>query len=86
MKIVIAPDSYKGSLSALEVGKAIREGILKIDAGIETILVPMADGGEGTVQSLVDASEGKIVELIVHEPLFRKIKSFYGIMGDGKHL
>jgi len=84
MKIVIAPDSYKGSLSALEVARAIERGIKKVDTGIETILVPMADGGEGTVQSLVDVSEGKIVELIVHDPLFRKIKSFYGIMGDGK--
>jgi len=84
MKIVIAPDSYKGSLSALQVAEAIERGIKKVDSGIETILVPMADGGEGTVQSLVDASEGRIVELIVHDPLFRKIKSFYGIMGDGK--
>lgn len=84
MKIVIAPDSYKGSLSSLEVALAIERGIKKVDSGIKTILVPMADGGEGTIQSLVDASEGKIVELIVHDPLFRKIKSFYGIMGDGK--
>jgi len=84
MKIVIAPDSYKGSLSALEVAQAIQKGIKKVDNGIETVLVPMADGGEGTVQSLVDASEGRIVECLVHDPLFRKIKSFYGIMGDGK--
>lgn len=84
MKILIAPDSYKGSLSALEVAKAIKAGIDKVDPGIETILVPMADGGEGTVQSLIDASGGKIVEHFVHDPFFRKIKSFYGIMGDGK--
>jgi glycerate 2-kinase len=84
IKIVIAPDSFKGSLSALEVGKAIRVGILKVDAGIETVLVPMADGGEGTVQSLIDASGGMIIQTIVHDPLFRAINSFYGIMGDGK--
>ncbi len=84
IKIVIAPDSFKGSLSALEVGKAIREGILKVDAGIETVLVPMADGGEGTIQSLMDASGGKTIQITVNDPLFRKIKSFYGIMGDGK--
>ncbi|MBV5348942.1 glycerate kinase [bacterium] len=84
MKIVIAPDSFKGSLSALEVARAIERGIKKVDSGIETILVPMADGGEGTVQSLIDVSGGKIVELIVHDPLFREIKSFYGIMGDGE--
>jgi len=84
MKILIAPDSFKGSLSALEVAAAIQKGIKKTDTSIETILVPMADGGEGTVQSLVDATDGKIIELSVHDPLFREIKSFYGIMGDGK--
>ncbi len=84
MKIVIAPDSFKGSLSAYEVAKSIQKGILNVDESIETVIVPMADGGEGTVQSLVDASGGEIVELVVHDPLFRKIKSFYGIMGDGK--
>lgn len=84
MKIVIAPDSFKGSLSAFEVAKSIQKGILNVDESIETVIVPMADGGEGTVQSLIDASGGEIVELMVHDPLFRKIKSFYGIMGDGK--
>ena len=84
MKIVIAPDSFKGSLSALEVARAIERGIKNVDTGIETILVPMADGGEGTVQSLIDVSEGKIIELTIHDPLFREINSFYGIMGDGE--
>jgi glycerate kinase len=83
MKIVIAPDSFKGSLTALEVAESIQRGIKNIDESIETIIVPMADGGEGTVQSLIDASGGKIIELTVHDPLFRKINSFYGIMGDG---
>jgi glycerate 2-kinase len=83
MKIIIAPDSFKGSLSAFEVAKSIQRGIIKIDESIETVIVPMADGGEGTVQSLIDASDGEIVELTVHDPLFREIKSFYGIMGDG---
>lgn len=84
MKIVIAPDSYKDSLSALEVATAIQDGITIVNPKIQTVCVPMADGGEGTVQSLVDASEGKIVELTVHDPLNRVIQSFYGIMGDGK--
>ena len=84
MKIIIAPDSFKGSLSALEVARAIQKGIKNADTTIETVVVPMADGGEGTVQSLVDATDGRIIELNVHDPLFRKIKSFYGIMGDGK--
>jgi glycerate kinase len=84
MKIVIAPDSFKGSLSAFEVAKSIQRGIKNVDETIETIIVPLADGGEGTVQSLIDASGGKIVEITVHDPLFREIRSFYGIMGDGK--
>jgi glycerate kinase len=84
VKIIIAPDSFKGCLSALEVASAIQKGIGNIDSSIETILVPMADGGEGTVQSLVDATGGIIIEHSVHDPLFREIKSFYGIMGDGK--
>ena len=83
MKIIIAPDSFKGSLSAFEVAKSIQRGIIKIDETIETVVVPMADGGEGTVQSLIDASGGEIIELTLHDPLFREIKSFYGIMGDG---
>ena len=83
MKIVIAPDSFKGSLTALEVAESIEKGIKNVDESIETLIVPMADGGEGTVQSLIDASGGKIIELIVNDPLFRKINSFYGIMGDG---
>lgn len=55
-----------------------------MDANIETVIVPMADGGEGTVQSLIDASEGVMVAAKVHDPLLRPFKSFYGIMGDGK--
>ena len=83
MKVVIAPDSFKGSLSAFEVAKAIQRGIKTVDESIETVIVPMADGGEGTVQSLIDASGGNIIELMAYDPLFRKINSFYGIMGDG---
>jgi glycerate kinase len=84
MKIVIAPDSFKGSLTALEVAKCIEKGIKKVDARIETVIVPMADGGEGTVQSLIDVSNGKLIDARVHDPLFRLAESFYGIMGDGK--
>ncbi len=82
MKIVIAPDSFKGSLSAFEVAKSIQKGIANVDENIETIIVPLADGGEGTVQSLIDASGGQLVKAIVHDPLFREIEAFYGIMGD----
>jgi glycerate kinase len=83
MKIVVAPDSYKGSLSAQEVADAIEKGLKKVDSSIDVVKVPMADGGEGTVQSLVDASNGKLVTLKVMDPLMREIDSFYGILGDG---
>lgn len=83
MKIVIASDSYKGSLTAKEVADAIEKGILGYDEEFEIIKVPMADGGEGTVQSLVDATGGEIITLKVKDPLLREVDSFYGILGGG---
>lgn len=84
MKIVIAPDSYKGSLTAMEVADSIEKGILKVvnDPIIEKI--PMADGGEGTVQSLVDSTGGKIIYKSVKGPVLKDVNAFYGILGDGK--
>jgi glycerate 2-kinase len=84
MKILIAPDSFKECLSAKEVGKAIERGIKKVLNTIDTFVLPMADGGEGTVESLTDASKGEIVRVRVHDPLMRKIDAFYGILGDKK--
>jgi len=84
MKIVIAPDSYKGSLTAKEVAEAIERGINRLKSNIFIDKVPMADGGEGTVQSLVDATGGTIVYTKVFDPLMREIESFYGILGDKK--
>jgi glycerate 2-kinase len=84
MKIVIAPDSFKGSLTAKEVADAIERGINKVNKNIYIEKVPMADGGEGTVQSLVDATGGKIVSTVVFNPLMEEINSFYGILGDNK--
>lgn len=81
-KIVIAPDSFKGSLTAKEVADCIEKGINKIVDNVEIVKVPIADGGEGTVQSLVDATDGKIINLKVHGPLCKKVDSFYGILGD----
>ncbi|SHJ27864.1 glycerate kinase [Geosporobacter subterraneus DSM 17957] len=84
MKIIIAPDSFKGSLSAKAVADAIEIGIRRVVHDVEIIKVPMADGGEGTVQSLVDATGGRMVSLRVLDPLCREINSFYGILGDDK--
>jgi len=83
MKIVIAPDSFKGSLSALEVCESIEKGIRKVLGRAEIVKVPMADGGEGSVQSLVDATGGKLINLKVKDPLMRPVEAFYGILGDG---
>jgi len=83
MKIIIAPDSFKGSLSALEVCENIEKGIRKVFGTAEIVKVPMADGGEGTVQSLVDATGGKIITLKVKGPLLKEVDAFYGILGDG---
>lgn len=82
MKVVIAPDSYKGSLTAMEVANCIEEGIKRYNKNIEAVKVPMADGGEGTVQALVDATGGRIINLKVCDPLLREVDSFYGILGD----
>lgn len=83
MKIIIAPDSYKESLTAMEVAEAIEIGFKKIFADAEYVKLPMADGGEGTVQSLVDATEGSIVTCQVTGPLGQQVEGFYGLMGDG---
>lgn len=83
-KIVIAPDSFKESLTALEVATAIKEGFKQVYADDEYILIPMADGGEGTVQSIVDATNGVIKEVEVTGPLFKKVKAQYGLSGDKK--
>ena len=84
MKILVAPDSFKGSLTAMEVSENIKRGINKADPGIDVDLLPMADGGEGTVQSLVDATEGEIIEKEVTGPLGERVKAFYGILGGGE--
>ncbi|MBO8171325.1 MAG: glycerate kinase [Bacillaceae bacterium] len=84
MKIVIAPDSFKGSMTAREASEAIKQGILRVNPHIDTVLFPMADGGEGTVESLVSATGGTIIHTTATDPLGREIEAFYGILGDGE--
>ncbi|EEW54144.1 glycerate kinase [Limosilactobacillus antri] len=81
MKIVIAPDSFKGSLTAKQVAEAIRTGVARIFPQVDYELVPMADGGEGTVQSLVDATQGRLITKTVHNPLDHGVKKI--ILGIG---
>ncbi len=83
MKFVIAPDSFKNSLSAKEVATAMKEGLSRIFPQAEYTLVPMADGGEGTVQSLVDATNGHLIHRNVTGPLGTPVDAYYGILGDG---
>ena len=82
MKAVIAIDSFKGSLSSLEAGKAAAEGIKRIFPNAETIIRPVADGGEGTVEALVAGMNGQLRETEVTDPLGRKITAKYGILPD----
>lgn len=84
MKIVIAPDSFKESLTALEVAQAIQQGLARILPAAEYQLVPMADGGEGTVQSLVDATQGQLRQTAVIAPLGNQVEAAWGISGDGQ--
>lgn len=84
MKIVIAPDSFKENLTSLQVASCIEKGIRRVLPKARCIKVPMADGGEGTVQSLVDATGGKIVSKQVTGPMGKPVRARYGILGDGK--
>ena len=83
MKIVIAPQSFKGTLTARKVADAIAEGIRRVPADTETVLLPMADGGEGTVDTLVSATGGRIMREQVTGPLGETVTASWGILGDG---
>ncbi|RKY57040.1 MAG: glycerate kinase, partial [Candidatus Neomarinimicrobiota bacterium] len=83
-KIVLAPDSFKGSMTAPDVCNAMTEGILKIFPDAEIISIPLADGGEGTVDSLVSATDGKFKTCKVLNPIGKEITAKYGILGDKK--
>jgi glycerate kinase len=84
MKIVIAPDSFKESLTSLEVATEIEAGLKRVWPDATYVKVPMADGGEGTVKSLVDATGGEIVQVEVSGPMGAKVLASYGLLGDGK--
>ncbi|WP_367989566.1 glycerate kinase [Vibrio sp. NTOU-M3] len=84
MKVVIAPDSFKESLTAKQVCDAIQAGLAREWTEAKFVSVPVADGGEGTVQSLVDATNGRIVEVKVTGPQHNVVEAFYGILGDDR--
>ncbi len=84
MKILIAPDSFKDSLPAKAVAEAIGTGLKEGYRSASLRLLPMADGGEGTVQAIVDATGGVIIRHEVKDPLLRPHRSSFGIHGDGQ--
>lgn len=84
MKFVLAPDSFKESMTAQEVCQAMESGIKQALPQAEIIKVPMADGGEGTTASLVDATGGKYIEKTVTGPLHSPVKARYGILGNNQ--
>lgn len=80
LKIIVATDSYKGSLSSLEAGNAIAEGIHKVDKTAEVIVRPIADGGEGTVEALSLGMGGRLEKITVTGPLGTPVEAVYGIV------
>lgn len=83
MRILVCPDKFKESLTASQVADHICTGIVKIMPEAECKKIPLADGGEGTVEALVSVTKGHVVPALVHDPLMRPITSFFGISGDG---
>lgn len=84
LKVLIAPNTFKESVTALEVCQAMQQGILTACPNAEVIYVPVADGGDGTIQALVDATGGSIETVPVHDPLGRPVQAPIGCLGDGK--
>jgi len=83
MKVVIAPQAFKGSLSGMEAARSMEEGLRRVYPGAETVLVPVADGGDGTVATLVEASGGEFVTTRVTGPQGIPVDAVWGVMGDG---
>ena len=84
MKVVIAPQSFKGSISALDAARAMEEGVLRAVPHAETVLVPVADGGDGTLETLVEATGGVIRSATVTGPIGKAVTAEWGALGDGQ--
>jgi len=81
-KIIIAPDSFKGSLSSIEICKIVKDAALKIFPDLQVIEMPMADGGEGFVDAMLYPGRGKKFTVVVKDPLWRDVQATYGILDD----
>ena len=84
MKVLIAPDSFKESLSAMGVASAIEQGLAEVISPLEVIKLPVADGGEGTVEAMVAGMGGEIVPCTVTGPLGKPVEAFYGAINGGE--
>lgn len=80
MRVVVAIDSFKGSLTSLQAGKAVKEAICRLDKNAEVLVKPLADGGEGTVEALSSGLDSEVIEIWVHDPLMRPVKAKYCIL------
>ena len=83
MKIVIAPQGFKAGISGLEAARAIARGVSAAISGAETVLAPVADGGDGTLNALVDGTSGQVFTSTVTGPLGQPLEAQWGVMGDG---
>ena len=83
MKIVIAPQGFKAGISGLAAAEAIARGVAAVDPDAETVLAPVADGGDGTLNALVDATGGQVFTSTITGPLGQPLEARWGVMGDG---
>lgn len=81
---MVAPDSFKGSVSALGVAEAMERGIWRVFPDADVRKIPIADGGEGTVEALVSATGGCVRQIDVTGPMEERVTAHWGILGDGK--
>jgi glycerate 2-kinase len=84
MRVVIAPDKFKGSLSAADAAAAMARGVTRACPCASVDLVPMADGGEGTVEALVAATKGSVREIVATGPMGERVRARFGLTGDGR--
>ena len=82
MKLIFASDSFKGSLSSKRTAELLTKAAREVFGTCECIGVPIADGGEGTVDAVIDALKGEKTDILVHDPLMNRIRASYGIVGD----
>src|SRR3954469_25836676 len=82
MNFLIATDSFKDSLSSIEVGKCVEKGVLRAMPDAQVIISPIADGGEGTIDSLLHSGKGQDIEVQVHSPLMKKVTTSYVVFSQ----